>query len=172
MRTDANARKVVFERLVQLCRRGASPILCADGRPPKEKRQTLRDRFEQRHGYAGGGASSAVSFATLSDQCREIAASLGIPTISKSRSEDEEAEGEARCAALCAAGFADAVISEDVDALVLYEAPLLIRNVEFKQHDAVSFELINLQAVKTKLHLNMKGSLAALSLLLGTDYGR
>ena len=61
MRTEGNARKVVFERLVQLCRLGASPILCADGCPPKEKAQTLRDRFERRNGYAGGGGNAGGS---------------------------------------------------------------------------------------------------------------
>ena len=40
--------------------------------------------------------------------------------------------------------YADAVISEDVDALVLFEAPVLIRNLEIQQNDQVKFELLSL----------------------------
>jgi hypothetical protein len=43
-----------------------------------------------------------------------------------------EAEAEARAAALCHAGYADAVYSEDGDALLLYGVSALIRDVRGK----------------------------------------
>ena len=53
-----------------------------------------------------------------------------------------------------------------------YGAPVLIRNIDFQQHDMLSFELVNLKTVTTKLALsNVHGALAGLALLLGTDYG-
>jgi 5'-3' exonuclease len=173
-RTESNARRVVFERLVHLCKRGATSIICADGIPPNEKAQTLRDRFAARNGYAGGGWGVGVdahngyaSFGTLSRQCQAIATELGCSTVLAT---DKEGEGEARCAAACLAGFADAVLSEDADAL-LFGAPVLIRSVEFDQNGhGVSFDLIQFSTVMERLGLDRTG-LTALALLLGTDYG-
>ncbi|KAL1512227.1 hypothetical protein AB1Y20_005489 [Prymnesium parvum] len=162
--THDMARKLVFERVVWLLRHGAQVIGCGDGIPPAEKAHTLTQRFASRSHGAHGGGRANQAFLRLTREVETTLAMLGCPSIVG----ETLAEGEARAAALCHLGFADAVISPDSDALI-HGSPVVIKRVDVGS-DArkAELEFVSLATVRARLGFGAEG-LLALALLLGND---
>ncbi len=165
--SPAMARKLVFERTVWLLRLGAHVIGCGDGAPPAAKAATLRTRFASRHHGARGGGGPNRAFLQLVHEAARVLQSIHCPTLVSG----EVGEGEARAAALCAAGYADAVASSDADAL-LHGAPILVHRIDVAGGDErkASLEYVALADVRERLGIGERGMLGA-ALLLGCDFG-
>lgn len=127
-------------RTVKLVESGVRPIFVFDGASPALKATTLRDRSARKRQAAEAvqaaredetksaeevyKAASAATRVTRkhNDDVKQLLRLMGVPVV------EAPGEAEASCAALARAGLADAVATEDMDALA-FGAPVMIKNL-------------------------------------------
>lgn len=95
----------------------------------------------------------------MTREVQQLAALLGVPYVTAPM------EAEAQCAALCTAGHADAVITEDADAF-LFGAPVVYRRLFTGGAFAEAYRAADIGA---ELGCD-RVKLVLLALLLGSDY--
>lgn len=181
---EGAAVKLCMERATNLLRYGAIPIGVVEGSTPAAKAGALRLRqgkgsrgaADARGGRCEGRQNDRERFTEAARITRAMAAALaaaGIPVA------QAPGESEAFCAALVEAGVADAVVTDDIDAVV-YAAPAVLRSLRThvscpEKSGAV---LVTRSGFLEALGLNGKmggkaarEALAALASLAGHDYG-
>lgn len=176
----------LFYRNINLLQEGIKPVYIFDGKPPELKLAELKKRSEAKsraqekyeEAKARGDIGSMNKFSKrtvkitdeMLDQAKELLQALGIPIIQAPN------EGEAEAASLAKTNQVYAAASQDYDTL-LYEAPLLIRNLTSAKRKKlpsglyveVKPELIEFSSVLDELKIN-KNQLICLAILVGTDY--
>jgi flap endonuclease-1 len=174
-------------RTANMVELGIRPVYVFDGAPHPlkhttiEKRQLLKERArkEWERALSVGNMEEALKKAkrtsTLDTDkisgAKRLLDLLGIPYV------DAPGEGEAQAAFMTARGDADAVASQDFDAL-LFGAPVLVRNIAVtgkrKLPDRhvwvdISTECIRLQEVLSE-HGISREQLVDMAILMGTDF--
>ncbi|KAK9839698.1 hypothetical protein WJX81_006968 [Elliptochloris bilobata] len=167
---EARCVRVAFERAVNWLRYGCLPVGVVEGRAPPEKRALQQQRLESRYpelkgmGLGGGGN---WEFNCLLQRVADLLRALGLPVFVA------PGEAEATCAALDAAGLADACATADADAL-LFGARCVFSTLRLTAAAPRESEVerADMPAVRRLLGLAAGGAGActALALLAGGDY--
>lgn len=127
-------------RTVKLLESGVRPVYVFDGASPTLKAGTLRDRAAKKREaeavcaekradetaessaiYKAASAATRVTKAH-NDDAKSLLRLMGMPVV------ESPGEAEASCAAIVRAGLADAVVTEDMDALA-FGAPVMVKNL-------------------------------------------
>jgi len=172
-------------RTTNLVEEGIKPIFVFDGKPPDFKASTIKERSEIRdaaekqwikakergeEAFKYAQASARVTKQTTED-AKALLGYMGIPCV------QAPSEGEAQAAFIVSNGDADAVGSQDYDAL-LFGAPKLVRNLTItgrrklpgkNVYVAVKPEMIALQSMLDALEITRE-QLVDIAILIGTDY--
>ncbi len=154
---------------------GVKPIWVFDGKPPENKagelarRAAIKSDAAEKESKAkkDGDVEEEVKQAKrniqvtqpMMEAAKELVKLLGIPVV------QAKSEAEAQCVALVKAGKADAVVSEDLDALPL-GAKVLLRKFKNRRNPAIEIKLP--EALK-ELQLN-HNQFIDLCILCGCDY--
>ncbi len=173
-------------RTTNLVEEGIKPIFVFDGKPPEFKAPTIKERseirsiaekqwIEAKEKGEAGALKYAQASARVTEQIVEDAKTLlghmGIPCI------QAPSEGEAQAAFIASNGDADAVGSQDYDAL-LFGAPRLVRNLTVtgrrklpgkNVYIDVKPEMIELKSMLGALEITRE-QLVDIAILIGTDY--
>ncbi len=174
-------------RTTNLVEEGIKPIFVFDGKPPDFKASTIKERSEIRdaaekqwikarergeEAFKYAQASARVTKQTTED-AKALLGYMGIPCV------QAPSEGEAQAAFIVSNGDADAVGSQDYDAL-LFGAPRLVRNLTItgrrklpgkNVYVAVKPEMIALQSMCDALEITRE-QLVDIAILIGTDYNK
>ncbi|MDD2666168.1 MAG: flap endonuclease-1 [Methanocellales archaeon] len=173
-------------RTTNLIESGIKPVFVFDGKPPEFKAQTIRERAEIRDvaerrwitartlgeedAFKYAQASSKLDSQIVGD-AKTILGYMGIPCV------QAPSEGEAQAAFMAINGDADAVSSQDYDAL-LFGAPKLVRNLTITGRRKlpgkniyidVKPEMLELNSILDTLNITSK-QLIDIAILIGTDY--
>lgn len=142
-----------FFRTVAILSAGITPIYVFDGKAPVAKQRTLDIRRELR-------AKNETTRLTINvfDEVRKLLTLMGVPVIIA------KGEAEATAAALVKADIADAIATEDLDALA-FGAATMIRKLDTTNKITV----IDLEKVLAGLDLTYY-QFVDFCILLGTDY--
>ncbi|MFC1787167.1 flap endonuclease-1 [Halobacteriota archaeon] len=173
-------------RTTNLVESGIKPVFVFDGKPPEFKAQTIKERAEIRGlserrwiaARAIGGEDAfkyAQASSRLNDQiigdAKALLDYMGIPCI------QAPSEGEAQAAFMAINGDANAVGSQDYDAL-LFGAPNVVRNLTITGRRKlpgkniyidVKPEMLELNPILDALGITSK-QLIEIAILVGTDY--
>ena len=139
-----------LNRTMKLLALGIVPVYVFDGAPPISKGDTLARREQ--------GSNIIADMAAIIDACRELFVAMGVRVI------QAPSEAEAQAAWMVRNGAADAIATEDMDALA-FGAPLMIRG--FGSGDSVV--IIDRAKVLAGLGLSSE-QFTDLCILLGCDY--
>ncbi|GAB4327330.1 MAG: flap endonuclease-1 [Promethearchaeota archaeon] len=189
-RRDAEGRVVVhlevaLLRIVGWLRAGIRPFFCFDGKASPLKRRVELSNPIRWHadllgtirGFVALGRTDLakrawrdrrLSWETCLQDLRELCRALGVPQVNAA------GEGEAQACHLAKTGVADAVASQDYDA-VLYHPPAVVRNLQLAPRRRGGYgalvrpELIRPDAV-LKYHGISRFQLLDAAIMLGTDY--
>lgn len=151
--------KLAFERVALMLAHGALPVLVLEGAAPAEKAAALM----RRHGTSKPPDGRWLR--ACGRDLRQVAEAMGVPTL------QAPGEAEAACAALCAAGRVDAVLTCDGDALC-FGAPRVWKEVRLDGTFTLGKSAIvecTLEAVEETCGFGRVG-LALLAALIGGDY--
>lgn len=189
---DSNGRATshlsgLFYRTINLLEHGIRPIYIFDGRPPKLKARTLKEReavkekfTKERHeALQRGDLSAAFKKSVMTSrleggmvpEAHHLLDLLGVPWI------QAPSEGEAQAAYMAQQGACHAAASQDYDSL-LFGSPRLIINLTIagkkfypKRGLAVDLisELVELEKVLNSLNLSRE-QLIDVAMLVGTDF--
>lgn len=173
-------------RTTNLVEEGIKPIFVFDGKPPEFKASTIKERSEIRDiaekqwikakekGEAGAlkyAQASARVTGQIIEDAKALLGHMGMPCV------QAPSEGEAQAAFMVSNGDADAVGSQDYDAL-LFGAPKLVRNLTVtgrrklpgkNVYVDVKPEMIELKSMLDALEMTRE-QLADIAILTGTDY--
>jgi len=173
-------------RTTNLVEEGIKPIFVFDGKPPEFKASTIKERSDikdiaekQWIKARGEGEAGAFKYAQASarvtgqiiEDAKALLRHMGIPCV------QAPSEGEAQAAFMVSSGDADAVGSQDYDAL-LFGAPKLVRNLTItgrrklpgkNVYIDVKTEMIELKSMLGALEITRK-QLVDIAILIGTDY--
>ncbi|MCX6768164.1 MAG: flap endonuclease-1 [Candidatus Micrarchaeota archaeon] len=177
----------LFYRTCGFIEKGVKPVYVFDGEPPLLKKKAIEERVKRKaeaetqwkqaveEGRAEDAARLVQRTVRLTPQfveeSKKLLDMLGVPWV------QAPSEGEAQCAAMCAAGQAIATGSQDLDSL-LFGSPVLVRNLatagrrKLPRKNAyvdVSPEKIDLQENLSALGITRE-KLVWIGLLCGTDY--
>jgi len=177
----------IFYRTTNLVELGIRPIYVFDGKPPKLKRRTVKERIELKKeaakeweaaleaGDVGEARKYAQRAGRLTDEMisgsKKLLDGMGVPWV------QAPCEGEAQAANLVQRGDAWAAGSQDFDSL-LFGAPLLVRNLAITGrrklpgkdvYVEVSPELMELRTTLKELGVTRE-QLVDIGILIGTDY--
>ncbi len=191
---DSNARVTshlsgLFYRTINLIEYGIRPVYIFDGKPPKLKERTLREReavkvkFTKEWQDAVKKGDLSVAFkksvmtsrleAGMVPEAHHLLEILGVPWI------DAPSEGEAQAADMARRGSCYAAASQDYDSL-LFGSPRLVINLTIagkryypKRGVAVDLipELVELEKVLSQIKLSRE-QLIDVAMLVGTDFNR
>ncbi|KAG2492199.1 hypothetical protein HYH03_009446 [Edaphochlamys debaryana] len=170
---DEHARvlMIMLYRVLNLLRYGATPIFVLEGDTPEAKMGRLQQRsLAKGFGGAAGGNRRGGRHDALGRKVVELLDLLGVPHV------DAPGEAEAMCAALAAAGLADAVVTSDVDCL-LFGAPRAFKEcrVNMDTPRLNTLELLDAREAARRA-FGLTGSsgcvhaLRAVAVLAGCDY--
>ncbi len=173
-------------RTTNLVEAGIKPVFVFDGKPPEFKAQTIKERAETRglseirwiaaralgeeDAFKYAQASSRLDDQIIGD-AKALLDYMGIPCI------QSPSEGEAQAAFMAINSDADAVGSQDYDAL-LFGAPKLVRNLAItgrrklpgkKAYIDVKPDILELNSILDALNITSK-QLIDVAILVGTDY--
>lgn len=176
-------------RTANMVEAGVKPVFVFDGKPHELKRATLDERKarkekaegEYKEAVAAGDMEKARMKASqtsrltmeMVEQAKKLILGLGLGYV------DAPQEGEAQAVQLVMSGSADAVASQDYDAL-LFGAPRLVRNMTVTGRRKlprkqvwveVKPEEVSLDEVQEETGLSRE-QLVDLALLLGTDFNK
>jgi len=140
--------KVTFERVCEILKLGALPVLVFDEKPPEAK---------------GKSGSYGTGWAFL-PQLIDLLSSIGVPTIRTGKRVGIDAE--CLCAYLNRENIVDVVISNDSDSL-LYGARVVYKDCTF--FPKPSAEIFSQEVIEEKTGLDRFG-LISFSLLTGSDF--
>ncbi len=174
-------------RTSNLVEAGVRPVFVWDGKPPKLKEKTLRERQAVREKAAAkwaeakarGAEKEALMYAQASSRLtREMVEEsillldyMGIPSVRA------PSEGEAQLAAMASRGEVWAGASQDWDSL-LFNSPRLVRNLSISGqrkiprknvYVEVKPELVELSRVLASLEISRE-QLIIIGILVGTDF--
>ncbi len=177
----------LLTRTGRLVAEGIKPVFVFDGKPSKEKSETLKERRKRRskakqeyeEALEKGDIEEAAVKARQSirltgrmiKESKELLDHLGLPYV------EGRAEGEAQASYINGKGDVDAVGSQDYDTL-LFGAPTLIRNIAItgkrklprqNRTITVSPEEIDLQETLDMLGITRE-QLIDVAILMGTDF--
>lgn len=177
----------LFYRTIRLIEKGIKPIYVFDGKPPKLKAKTIKERREVREeahekwetAIQEGDMEAARKYgqaahrmtSDIVEESKSLLKAMGIPVI------QAVTEGEAQAAYMVGKNNIDAVASQDFDAL-LFGAPEIIRNLSLaerrkapgkNEYIQIEPEKIILSNVLDTLKITRK-QLIELSILVGTDF--
>lgn len=162
----------LFNKTIYLLKKKIVPIYVFDGKPPKLKRKIIEERknikqkawekFEkstlEKDKIKYFKRTVSISKKQL-DECKELLKIMGIPYI------DALEEADSQCAWLVKNGYADGVLTEDMDILT-FGAKRIYRNLgSFKKQTLE----INLDVILEKINLNYD-QFIELCILFGCDY--
>ncbi len=177
----------LFYRTVNLIEHGISPVYIFDGRPPKLKERTLREREavkakftkEWQEAVKRGDLSTAFKKSVMTSRLEKamvpdahhLLELLGVPWI------EAPSEGEAQAAHMAKQGRCFAAASQDYDSLLFGSSRLVInltvagKRYYPKRGIAVDLipELVELEKVLSQLKLSRE-ELIDVAMLVGTDF--
>ncbi|EEQ98567.1 flap endonuclease-1, putative, partial [Perkinsus marinus ATCC 50983] len=177
-----------LHRTIKMLELGIRPIFVFDGHPPAMKYDCLKERRVQATKYKKTASSPAETSMPASEApSRSVPMEIDIdrrlkrlvvhPPLLTHRASTLIAapQAEATCVRLCKEGKADAVSTEDIDAVV-FGAPIVLKNLSNTLHHSRSMEVpnnyvreISRDVVLDSLSLTAEG-LAELAILCGCDY--
>lgn len=176
----------LFYRSISLLENRIKPVFVFDGKAPKFKKETLRERERakeeamEKMEHAVSSEEKAMYMRRLAriddymiDSSKELLLYLGIPYI------QAPAEGEAQAAILSQQGKVFAAASQDYDTL-LFGAKKVVRNLNITNKRKISGKGIttNIYPEIIDANSNLSGlgitreQLITLSLFVGTDYNK
>ncbi|MDD3421295.1 MAG: flap endonuclease-1 [Methanocellales archaeon] len=173
-------------RTTNLIESGIKPVFVFDGKPPEFKAKTIKERAEIRgaaerrwimaktlgeeDAFKYAQASSKLDSQIIGD-AKTLLGYMGIPCV------QAPSEGEAQAAFMAINGDADAVSSQDYDAL-LFGSPKLVRNLTITGRRKlpgkniyidVKPEMLELNSILDTLNITSE-QLIDIAILIGTDY--
>ena len=162
----------LFNKTIRLLENKIIPIYVFDGKPPDLKkkvldmRKSIRKKAEEKMSNAETEEekikyfkrSVSISKKQL-DECRELLDMMGIPYVNAPQ------EADSQCAWLAKNGFADAVLTEDMDILT-FGSPKIVKNLTSVRKNPIEIDLISL---KEKFGWTQE-QFIEMCVLLGCDY--
>ncbi|NVM52762.1 MAG: flap endonuclease-1 [Candidatus Helarchaeota archaeon] len=179
----------LFYRTINLIEKEIRPIYVFDGKPPKFKTQTIRERRAERESAYNqwkiaieeGDIETARKFGQAAhrltremvEDSKKLLEAMGIPFV------QAFTEGEAQASFMVRNKRAWAVASQDFDSL-LFGAPIVVRNLSLaerrriprtNQYVKVEPERINIEENLQKLKISRE-QLIDIAILIGTDFNK
>ena len=162
----------LFNKTIKLLENKIIPIYVFDGKPPDlkkkvlEMRKNIRKKAEEKMSNAETEEekikyfkrSVSISKKQL-DECRDLLDMMGIPYVNAPQ------EADSQCAWLAKNGFADAVLTEDMDILT-FGSPKIVKNLTSVRKNPIEIDLMGL---KEKFGWTQE-QFIEICVLLGCDY--